>query len=493
VTVNLPTTSRAIASLDNLIEGRSAPSAGRTRRMVINPFDGGPVCDIPAGDPRDVDAAVASARAAFDDGRWSLQPPSWRKACLLRWAAAVEGVAAELDRLDAADMGKPIAVAAYAARSAADVIRFNAEAADKVFGETLPSAAQSLVLERWAPRGVVAAITPWNFPAFNIVLKVAPALAAGNVVVLKPSELSPRSAQEIARLALDAGIPAGVFNVVHGDGEIVGKALSLHRDVDMTAFTGSTEVGKLVLGYAAQSNMLPVLAECGGKSPHVVMDDGIDMDAVAARVAGAIVTNQGQICSVGSRLIVQESVAEDLVGRILAGFEALVAGDPQDARTTFGPLCSAAQRDRVMQFVDGARQAGARVIEGGPVTPQTDGCFVRPTVVFPLSADDAIWREEVFGPVLSVLTFRDVDEAIRLANSTGYGLLAYVWSRDLPTGMKLADGIHSSVILSAAPPVGEGPGHGFASEPAGESGVGVEGGVAGLKSYLRRQTLWINY
>ncbi|WP_293455668.1 aldehyde dehydrogenase family protein [Phenylobacterium sp.] len=480
-----------VAVLDNLIEGRATPSAGGGRRTVVSAYDGRTVCDLPAGDPRDVDAAVASALAAFEDGRWSRRPPSWRKACLLRWADAVQQHAAELDLLDAADMGKPVSVGAYSARSAADLIRFNAEAIDKVFGETLPSADLSLVLQRWTPRGVVAAITPWNFPVFNVALKVAPALAAGNTVVLKPSELSPRSAQTLAALALDAGVPPGVFNVVQGDGEVVGQALSRHPDVAMTAFTGSTEVGRLVLTSAAQSNLRPVVAECGGKSPHVVVDDGVDLAAVAARIAGALVTNQGQICSVGSRLIVQASAAERLVDEILVHFEALVPGDPCDPGTTFGPLCSATQRDRVAAFIDGARESGARVIEGGPPTP--GGAFVRPVIVFPRSTADVIWREEVFGPVLSVMTFDDIDEAIGLANSTAYGLLAYVWSKDLVTGMRLADGIRSSVVLNAAPPAGEGPGHGFSSEPVAASGLGVEGGVEGLKSYLRRQTVWINY
>lgn len=486
-----PSRPQPVAVLDNLIEGCAAPSAGAGRRKVVSAYDGRTVCDLPAGDPRDVDAAVASALAAFEDGRWSRRPPSWRKACLRRWADAIEQRAADLDLLDAADMGKPISVTAYSARAAADLIRFNAEAIDKVFGETLPSADLSLVLQRWTPRGVVAAITPWNFPVFNVALKAAPALAAGNTVVLKPSELSPRSAQAIAALALDAGIPPGVFNVVQGAGEIVGQALSQHPDVAMTTFTGSTEVGRLVVGAAAQSNLRPVLAECGGKSPHVVADDGVDLAAIAARIAGALLTNQGQICSVGSRLIVQASIAERLVEHILADFETLVAGDPCDPATTFGPLCSTTQRDRVAAFVDGARASGARVVEGGPPAP--GGGFVRPAIVFARSAVDVIWREEVFGPVLTVMTFDDIEEAIALANSTAYGLLAYVWSKDLVTGMRLVDGIRSSVVLNGAPPAGEGPGHGFSSEPSGASGLGIEGGIEGLKSYLRRQTVWINY
>lgn len=483
----------SMASLNNFIGGRARPSQGTHTLAVTTPFTGRTICHMPAGDERDVSAAVSDAAAASRDKRWGGLAPSERKKILFRWAELIEAHAAALDLLDAEDMGKPVSVAAFNARSAASLLRFNAEAIDKVFGQTLPSAQRSLVLQRWAPRGVVAAITPWNFPTFNAVLKMAPALAAGNTIVVKPSELSPRSALELARLAIEAGLPAGALNIVLGKGEIVGKALSLHHDVNMVSFTGSSEVGKLVLGYAAQSNMKPVLAECGGKSPHVVADDGVDLDAVAAMISATITTNQGQWCSVGSRVIVAESVIDRLVEKILAGFERLVPGDPLNASTTFGPLASARQRDRVVSYIEDARRTGARVIGGGPCLPDASGCFVAPTMVIANSANERICQEEVFGPVLSVLTFRELDEAIQLANSTAFGLLAYVWSSDISTGLKLTDGIRSSVLLNAALPSGEGPGHGFSSEPVGESGTGMEGGVEGIKSYLRRQTVWVNF
>jgi acyl-CoA reductase-like NAD-dependent aldehyde dehydrogenase len=483
----------SMASLNNFIGGRSCPSHGTATLAVTTPFSGKAIYGMPAGDVRDVGAAVAAAAEAFQDRRWDGLAPSLRKRILLRWADLIEAQAGALDDLDAEDMGKPVSVSAFNARSAASLLRFNAESIDKVFGQTLPSAQRSLVLQRWAPRGVVAAITPWNFPTYNAVLKVAPALAAGNTVVLKPSELSPRSALELARLAIEAELPAGALNIVLGKGEIVGKALSLHHGVNMMSFTGSTEVGKLVLGYAAQSNMKPVLAECGGKSPHVVTDDGVDLDAVAAMVSASITTNQGQWCSVGSRLIVAESIVDRLVEKVVRGFERLVPGDPQNSRTTFGPLASARQCERVVSYIEDARRNGARVISGGPALSESAGCFVAPTVVIAASADDPICQNEVFGPVLSVLTFSDLDEAIRLANSTAFGLLAYVWTSDIATGMKLSEGIRSSVLLNAALPSSEGPGHGFSSEPVGESGMGMEGGVEGLKSYLRRQTVWVNF
>lgn len=483
----------SMVSLNNFIGGRSCPSQGAGTLAVTTPFIGKAIYHMPAGDDRDVSSAVTNAAEAFQDKRWEGLAPSLRKKILFRWADLIEAQASALDDLDAEDMGKPVSVAPFNARSAASLLRFNAESIDKVFGQTLPSAQRSLVVQRWAPRGVVAAITPWNFPTFNAMLKMAPALAAGNTVVVKPSELSPRSALELARLAIEAGLPAGALNIVLGKGEIVGKALSLHHGVNMVSFTGSSEVGKLVLGYAAQSNMKPVLAECGGKSPHVVTDDGVDLDAVAAMISASITTNQGQWCSVGSRLIVAESVVDRLVDGVVRGFERLVPGNPQNGSTTFGPLASARQRERVMSYIEGARRSGARVIGGGPALPDSGGCFVAPTVVIAKSATAAICQEEVFGPVLSVLTFRDLDEAIRLANSTAFGLLAYVWTSHISTGMKLSEGIRSSVLLNAALPSSEGPGHGFSSEPVGESGMGMEGGVDGLKSYLRRQTVWVNF
>jgi acyl-CoA reductase-like NAD-dependent aldehyde dehydrogenase len=348
-------------------------------------------------------------------------------------------------------------------------------------------------MQRRVPRGVVAAVVPWNFPSFNAVLKVAPALAAGNCVVLKPSELSSRSALRIAQLAVKAGLPPGVLNVVPGIGETVGRALGLHRDVDMIAFTGSTEIGKRMLQYAGQSNMKVVMAECGGKSPQIVFDDGVDLDAAAEAIARNLLVNQGQICSVGSRLLVQRSIEKTMIDKILGRLDNLIMGDACDSRTTFGPLASAGQCARVMSYIETAAADGGELVAGGRrVLRETGGYFVEPTV-FRAPPAARISQEEIFGPVLSVVAFDQVSDAVRIANQTIYGLVAYAWTSELSTGMQLVRGLRSAVFVNSVAPIGEGAGHCFSSEPAVQSGVGTEGGIAGMESYLRRQLVWFNH
>jgi acyl-CoA reductase-like NAD-dependent aldehyde dehydrogenase len=461
---------------------------------VINPSNGRRLLSIPEGCEGDVNRAVAAARRAFDDGRWSEEPASQKKRALHKLADLIAAQCGELDAMDAAEMGKPVREAFGNAAAAANLVRFYAEAVDKLTGDVLSSDKNSFVAQRRVPRGVVAAVVPWNFPTYNAALKLAPALAAGNTLVLKPSELSSRSAVRMGMLAAEAGIPAGAVNVVPGLGETVGQALGLHNDVDMVTFTGSTEVGRRMLGYAAQSNMKVVVAECGGKSPQIVFADGVDLDAVSASVAQLLVTNQGQICSVGSRLLVQRPIEMVLIEKIVARLQDVVMGDASEAQTTFGPLASARQHERVMQFINTGRDAGAELVTGGrSVMQETGGYFVEPTLFRHVAPTARIAREEIFGPVLSVIQFDDVQDAIRIANGTQYGLIAYVWTADLSTGMQMAKGIRSSVLVNAVAPRGEGPGHAFSSEPAGQSGVGTEGGMAGLETYLRRQLVWFSH
>lgn len=398
-----------------------------------------------------------------------------------------------LDVLDAREMGKPVREVLFNASAASGLMRFYAEAVDKVMGDVFSSDRSSFVAQRRVPRGVVAAVIPWNFPTFNTVLKIAPALAAGNSVVLKPSELSPNSAVRLAQLALHAGLPPGVLNIVLGLGETVGRALGLHGDVDMMTFTGSTAVGKAMLQYSAQSNMKFVLTECGGKSPQIVFADGVDLESASDAIARFLLTNQGQICSVGSRLLVQRSIETELIEKIATRLKQAVIGDALDPRTTFGPIASASQCMRVMRYVETAVEDGGRVLVGGRrVLRDSGGYFVEPTLVH-VPPGARVAQEEVFGPVLSVIPFADEAEAIRIANGTIYGLSAYVWTANLSTGMRMAKAISSSVVVNAAAPSGEGPGHAFSSEPARQSGVGTEGGLAGMESYMRRQTLWFNH
>lgn len=469
-------------------------SASRASLEVVNPSNGRRLFSIPRGCAADVDQAVKSGRRAYEDGRWHETPASFRKHVLFRWAELIVATAAELDALDAGEMGKPIRETLFNAKAAAELVRFHAEALDKVLGDVFGSDRHSFVVQRRVPRGLVAAVVPWNFPTFNAVLKLAPAIAAGNCVVLKPSELASRTAIRLASLATEAGLPAGVLNVVPGAGETVGRALALHNDVDMVTFTGSTDVGKCMLQYAGQSNMKVVKAECGGKSPHIVFADGVDLDAVAQTIAHALLVNQGQICSVGSRLLVQRPLEAKLLDRIVGHMSNIVMGDALDPGTTFGPLASAAQCARVMNHIEGARATDAELVMGGKrVLEETGGYFVEPTVFRNVSPTERLAQEEVFGPVLAVIPFDDETQAVKIANSTRYGLAAYVWTADLSTGMRVSKAIRSPVFLNAALARGEGAGHAAAFEPTGQSGLGPEGGLAGFESYLRHQVVWINH
>jgi acyl-CoA reductase-like NAD-dependent aldehyde dehydrogenase len=476
------------------VDGSFTKSGSDVTVKVTNPSDGRHCLSIPAGCDEDVGRAVSSARRAHEDGRWSGAAPSSRKKALYRLAELIETNARQLDLLDAAEMGKPISEAACNAAAAAGLVRFYAEASDKVLGDVCTSDKHSIVLQRPVPRGVVAAIVPWNFPTYVAALKFAPALAAGNSVVLKPSEFSSRSALRIAELAIEAGVPPGALNVVPGLGEIVGRALGLHQDVDMITFTGSSAVGKLLLQYAGQSNLKVVKAECGGKSPQIVFADGVDLDAACQAIARGLLINQGQICSVGSRLVVQRSIQKIVVQKIVERFTQVVMGHALNPLTTFGPIASEKQCARVMHYIDTARDDGADLVAGGRrVLRESGGFFIEPTIFCNVAPTARIAQEEIFGPVLSVIPFDDEEDAIRIANGTDYGLMAYVWTASLSTGMRLAKGVRSPVIVNATAPQGEGAGYGFSFEPARQSGIGAEGGLPGLEGYFRRQLIRFNH
>lgn len=477
-----------------LIDGAFVQPQSDKTVPVINPSNGKQLLSIPVGSDADVDRAVAAARRAFEDGRWSETAPSFRKKVLHRFADLIAENAAELDIMDAGEMGKPVGQFMGSAAKAAGCVRFYVEAIDKITGEVYASDKNDLVIQRRVPRGVVGAITPWNFPTYVALFKLAPALAAGNSVVIKPSEWSTRSAIRLAQLALAAGLPPGVLNVVPGVGETVGRALGLHPDVDMISFTGSAMVGKLMLQYAGQSNMKVVMTECGGKSPQIVFADGVDLDVAAASIASFLLTNQGQICTVGSRLLVQRSAEKELVEKISARLAKIVMGSALDPKTTFGPLVSAKQHARVMRYIETAKSEGAELVLGGcPAMPDSGGFFVEPTLFRNVAPKSTIAQEEIFGPVLSVIPFDDEAEAIAIANDTIYGLAAYAWTASLSTGMRLAKKIRSSIRIHSAAPSGEGAGHAAANEPVRQSGIGIEGGVEGMEAYLRRQRVWFTH
>ncbi len=430
------------------IDGASRPSASGATFECISPVDGRILARVAAGDAPDVDAAVASARAAFERGDWSRLAPKERKRILLRFADAIRAHAEELALTETLDMGKPIADAlAVDVPSTASCIQWFAEAIDKIYDEVAPTGPAALALVTREPLGVVGAVVPWNFPMIMAAWKLGPILASGNSVVLKPSEKSPLSALRLAELAVEAGLPPGVFNVVPGFGHTAGKALALHMDVDGIGFTGSTATGKLIMGFAAQSNLKRVSLECGGKSPNIVMADYRDVERAARAAAYGIFFNQGEMCSAGSRLVVHESIKDAVLEQVAKVGRELAPGDPLDPATKLGAIVDAQQLQRVLGYIDAGTQDGARLALGGAqVRRDSGGCFVEPTVFDGVTRGMRIAREEIFGPVLATITFRDEAEALAIANDTSYGLAAAVWTRDLTTAHRMARAIRAGVV-----------------------------------------------
>lgn len=476
------------------IDGKICPSSSDKRFVLFNPATGEASVETSAGCAEDTGRAVASARAAFEDGRWSARAPVARSAILHKFADLIETEADAFDRLDAEDMGKPVSLAYANAAAGAALVRSYADLAVSITGDSFDGGGDCMIVQARLPRGVVGAVTPWNFPTVNALIKAAPALAAGNCVVLKPSEYSPRSAQRLAALALEAGVPPGVLNLTPGKGETVGKALALHSDVDMLTFTGSTAVGRLMLQYAGWSNLKLVHAECGGKSPQIVFPDFEDLDVVADNVAQMILVNQGQLCVAGSRLIAHRDVEKVLVAKVVDRLKQAVIGDPLNPENTLGPLVSERQLDRVLSYIRTGREQGGHLVAGGRrVLEETGGYFVEPAVFSNVQPQDVIAQEEIFGPVLAESRFDTVEQAISLANATRYGLSATVWTQDMRTAMHLARNIRAgSLTVNADRPKGAWA-PALSVEPCRHSGIGVEGGLAGLESYMRRQTLSFNH
>ena len=438
----------AVPDQGHHIDGRRVPAETGELLDVISPIDGTRLCGLAAGSAADMNRAIGSARAAFEDGRWSKTAPTHRKKVLHRLADLIERDALALTVLGVRDNGTEINMAYKAeALSAAATFRYYAEVIDKVYGEIAPTAPNVLGLVHHAPVGVVGAIVPWNFPLMIGAWKIAPALAAGNSLVLKPAESASLSLLRIAELAAEAGIPDGVFNVVTGPGAIVGEALALSMDVDVLVFTGSGATGRRLLNYSAASNLKRCYLELGGKSPNIVFNDAPDLEEAAKVSAAGIFRNSGQVCVAGSRLLVQEDIHDDFVSALCVHAEAFRVGDPLDLKSQIGAVHSQTQLEADLRFVETAEAEGADRRSGGErILQETGGYYMQPTVMTNVKPADTLAQKEVFGPVLAVTPFKDEDDAIRIANSTEFGLAAGVWTENLGRAHRMIAAIRSGVI-----------------------------------------------
>ena len=459
--------------------------------VTWNPATGQKIADITECEKIDVEIAILSARKAFDSGVWSRQSPTSRKKVLLRFAGLIEKNADYIAHLDSLDAGKPITDCQQIdIPDVVSTITWYAESIDKLFDQIAPTGPENLGLIVREPIGVVAAILPWNFPALMMAWKIAPALAAGNSVIVKPAEQSPLSAIYIAQLASEAGLPDGVFNVVPGLGEIAGKALGLSNDVDLAAFTGSTSVGKEFLRYSADSNLKRIILECGGKSPQIVMPDAIkNISSVTNELINAAFWNTGQNCTAGSRILVHESIKEEIVESLVTAVSEISVGDPSLPATRLGPVIEPEAMERILRYIKEGSADGATVETGGKqVLKESGGWFVPPTILNNVHPSMSVAREEIFGPVVSILGFSTEAEAIKIANDSEYGLAASVFTHDLDCAHRMARAVRAGTVSvncysegSIATPFG-----GYKSSGFG----GRDKGVEAFNQYTELKTVW---
>ncbi|MGN8115092.1 aldehyde dehydrogenase family protein [Labrys sp. 22185] len=471
---------------DLLIDGRRIAAASGRSFETLNPASGEVVARVAEADAGDVDAAVRSARAAFE-GSWSRMKASERGALLLKLADLIRRDEDELVRLESLDSGKTVsAIRRQDLPAVLDTLTYYAGMADKINGQVIPARTDALTYTVREPLGVVGAIIPWNFPLMIGMWKIAPALACGCTVVLKPAELTPLTALKIGELALEAGFPAGVLNVVPGFGKIAGQALVDHMDVDKITFTGSPVVGRQIL-QGAIGNLKRVTLELGGKSANIVFPDA-DLDAAAKAAGAGIFFNTGQVCSAGSRILVHESVYDEMVERLAARARSIRVGDPLEASTSMGPLVSEVQMKRVLGYIDIGRKEGASVVAGGTRHGKA-GYFVEPTVFAGVRHEMRISQEEIFGPVAAVIPFKDEEEAIRLANGTVYGLAAGVWTGDIGRAHRFTRRLKAGTVWvnTYGPTDVRLPWGG-----ARDSGFGREHGDAAIDNFTEPKAVWIN-
>lgn len=473
------------------IGGRFQPAVSGETFPSINPATEQTLAEVASCDQADVDLAVATAKEAFRSGTWSGRSPAERKKVLLRLADLMEQHLDELAVTDTLDMGKSISeMLAVDLPDSIDCFRWTAESIDKVYGEIAPTGSDTLGLISHQPVGVVAAITPWNYPLMMATWKLAPALAAGNSVVLKPSEKSPLSVLRLAELASEAGLPDGVLNVLPGFGHTAGKALALHNNVNVLAFTGSSRVGGMLMEYAGQSNLKRVWLEAGGKSPMVVFDDCGDIEKAAATAAAAIFSNQGEVCIACSRLYLQRGIKDAFLKALQNAAAGYRGGDPLDPDTRMGALVDKAQLDTVSRYIKSAMDDGATVVTGGlPEYIEGQGFYVEPTIIDGARNDMRFVQEEIFGPVLAVCEFDDEAKAVQLANDNRYGLGASVWTDNLSRAHRVSKQIQSGMVWV------NGWGGGDSTMPFGgvkASGNGRDKSLHSIEKYTDLKTVWIS-
>lgn len=473
------------------IDGRfQDPQSGRTF-TTLNPATGRALAEVSECDQQDVNSAVSSARKAFESGRWSKQSPKDRKKVLLKLADLVEKNADELAMIEALDNGKPYADALGAdLPDAVETIRWHAETTDKIYGQVSPTPPGVVSMVVREPVGVVGAVIPWNFPIPITAMKLAPALAAGNSLIIKPAEQTSLTALKLAALAAEAGVPEGVLNVLPGFGETVGQAIGRHMGVDCVSFTGSTEVGRYFLKYSAESNLKKITLELGGKSPVIVMDDIADIQAAVDQIAVGILFSQGENCSAGSRLIVHQNIKDRVIEALMSTFASWKVGDPFAADTKIGALIEEKHMNRILGFIEGGRSQGAKILMGGErILAETGGYFVGPTIFDHVKNSMTIAQEEIFGPVLSVITVANEEEAISVANDTDYGLAASLHTDNLHVAHRMASAIRAGTVSVNCFSEGDNavPFGGFKQSGFG----GREKGLFAHEQYTEPKTIWI--